>query len=325
MFGKRVSSPQIDNAVSKAVNFEITLADMARRSERRAWFVASGAIVLSLILAAGYFYMLPLKEKVPYLVMADAYTGTSSVARLDEDLGDRSITSSEAINRSNVAHFVLARESYDLALINLRDWTTVYSMSSPDVAAGYTSLHNVKNPSGPRNIYGKSKAIRVNILSISLIPGTGKIKYKGATVRFQRSLFDKVSGASAPLDSKIATIEFTYKSNLKMDEKYRHENPLGFQVTNYRVDSDYDATPPMETASPAAPVMQAPPNTLPAAPPGTLPENAGYPPAAYPAGAYPAGTYPAAAPPAVAPATAQPGSVPPPPLPTDNSNGASNR
>ena len=322
MFGKRVSSPQIDNAVSKAVNFEITLADMARRSERRAWFVASGAIVLSLILAAGYFYMLPLKEKVPYLVMADAYTGTSSVARLDEDLGDRSITSSEAINRSNVAHFVLARESYDLALINLRDWTTVYSMSSPDVAAGYTSLHNVKNPSGPRNIYGKSKAIRVNILSISLIPGSGKVKYKGATVRFQRSLFDKASGASAPLDSKIATIEFTYKSNLKMDEKYRHENPLGFQVTNYRVDSDYDATPPMETAVPSAPVMQqAPPNTLPTAPPGTLPENAGYPPAAYPAG-----TYPPAAPPAAAPAaTAQPGSVPPPPLPTDNSNGASNR
>ena len=322
MFGKKVSSPQIDNAVSKAVNFEITIADMARRSERRAWFVASGAILLSLVLAAGYFYMLPLKEKVPYLVMADAYTGTSSVARLDEDLGDRSITSSEAINRSNVAHFVLARESYDLALINLRDWTTVYSMSSPDVAAGYTSLHNVKNPTGPRNIYGKSKAIRVNILSISLIPGTGRIKYKGATVRFQRSLFDKVSGASSPLDSKIATIEFTYKSNLKMDEKYRHENPLGFQVTNYRVDSDYDATPPMATAAPSAPAMQAPPNTLPAAPPGTLPENAGYPPAGYPAGAYPA-----AAPPATAPAaTAQPGSVPPPPpLPTDNSNGASNR
>lgn len=318
MFGKKGSSPQIDNAVSKAVNFEITLADMARRSERRAWFVASGAIVLSLILAAGYFYMLPLKEKVPYLVMADAYTGTSSVARLDESLSDRRITSSEAINRSNVAHFVLARESYDLALINLRDWTTVYSMSSPEVAAGYTSLHNVKNPAGPRNLYGKSKAIRVNILSISLIPGTGKVQYKGATVRFQRSLFDKVSGASTPLDSKIATIEFTYKSNLKMDEKYRHENPLGFQVTNYRVDSDYAAAPPMETAAPSAPVTQMPPNPLPTAP-GTVPDNAGYPPATYPAGTYP----PANAAPAP---SAQPGSVPPPPpLPTDNVNGASNR
>ena len=240
MFGKKVSSPQIDNAVSKAVNFEITLADMARRSERRAWFVASGAIVLSLMLAAGYFYMLPLKEKVPYLIMADAYTGTSSVARLTEDSDHRSITTKEAVNRSNVAHFLLARESYDVALMNLRDRTTVYTMSSPDVAAGYTNLHNPKSPTSPFNVYGKNKAIRVNILSISLIGGSAKVESKGATVRFQRSLYDKPSGTSKPLDSNIATMEFTYKSNLKMEEKYRIENPLGFQVTNYRVDRDYD-------------------------------------------------------------------------------------
>ena len=73
MFGKKSTSPKIEHAVSKAVNFEITLADMARRSERRAWLVASAAMLLSLVLAAGYLYMLPLKEKVPYLVMADAY------------------------------------------------------------------------------------------------------------------------------------------------------------------------------------------------------------------------------------------------------------
>ena len=79
MLRKKESTSQIDGAVAKAVNFEITIADIARRSERRAWFVASGAILLSLVLAAGYFYMLPLKEKVPYLVMADAYTGTSTV------------------------------------------------------------------------------------------------------------------------------------------------------------------------------------------------------------------------------------------------------
>jgi type IV secretion system protein VirB8 len=32
-----------------------------------------------------------------------------------------------------------------------------------------------------------------------------------------------------------------------MDEQYRIENPLGFQVTSYRVDSDYASTPPEET------------------------------------------------------------------------------
>ncbi|MEP6906535.1 MAG: type IV secretion system protein [Pseudoxanthomonas sp.] len=253
MSGNRTPSPKIENAVYKAVNFEITLADMARRSERRAWLLASAAALLSLVLAAGYLYLLPLKEKVPYLVMADAYTGTSSVARLREDPDHQSITTSEAVNRSNIAHFLLARESYDIALMNLRDWTTVYTMSSPEVATAYTSLHNARNPNSPFNVYGKEKAIRVRILSISLIGGSpGKSRPKGATVRFQRTLYDKSNGATKPLDGNIATIEFTYKTNLKMDEKYRIENPLGFQVTGYRVDRDYDdsgftASPPTDT------------------------------------------------------------------------------
>lgn len=100
----------LQDSLKKSIDFEVTLADMARRSERRAWRVAAAATVMSLILAAGYFYFLPLKEKVPYLVMADAYTGTSTVARLREDFGKNSITTSEAINRSNVHHFVVARE-----------------------------------------------------------------------------------------------------------------------------------------------------------------------------------------------------------------------
>ncbi|TKR31014.1 hypothetical protein FCE95_13080 [Luteimonas gilva] len=101
----------LQESLRKSSQFEITIADMALRSERRAWRVSAAASILSLMLGAGYFYILPLKEKVPFLVMADAYTGTSTVARLREDFSKSSITTSEAINRSNVAHFVLARES----------------------------------------------------------------------------------------------------------------------------------------------------------------------------------------------------------------------
>lgn len=248
------TTSQIESAVSKAVNFEVTIADIARRSERRAWFVAWLAILMSLILAGGYFYMLPLKEKVPYLVMADAYTGTSTIARLNGDFINQSIATSEAVNRSNVAHFLLARESYDAALLNLRDWRTVYTMSAPEVASGYTSLHANSNANSPYNVYGKGRAIRVKILSIVLIGGGKTTPPKGATVRFQRSLYDKTAGVEKPLDSKIATLEFSYKTNLKMDEKDRIENPLGFQVTSYRVDSDYAASPPIEIeAAPAMP------------------------------------------------------------------------
>jgi len=243
------NTTNVADAVSRAVDFEITLAEMARRSERRAWTVAWGAVAMSLVLAGGYLYMLPLKEKVPYLVMADAYTGTSTVARLQEDFSNRSISSSEAINRSNVAHFVLARESYDVAMMNLRDWATVYTMSSSEVAAEYSALHANNNADSPYNVHGRGRAIRVRLLSTVLIGGGEGKAPKGATVRFQRSLLDKSTGATRPLDSKIATMEFSYKPNLRMDEERRIENPLGFQVTSYRVDSDYASAPPLDAAA----------------------------------------------------------------------------
>ena len=251
---KKTSGSTIDEAVSRSVDFELTVADMARRSERRAWWVAGGATLVSLILLGGYFFMLPLKEKVPYLVMADAYTGTSTVARLTDDVALQRVTSSEAINRSNVAHFVLARESYDLALTNLRDWTTVLTMASPDVASGYTGLYAALNPDNPYKIYGRNRAIRVHISSLSLIGGGEGLPPQGATVRFQRSIYDKNNGGTQPLDSKIATLAFTYKANLKMSEQQRIENPLGFQVTDYRVDTDFASAPP--APSPIVPKAQ---------------------------------------------------------------------
>jgi type IV secretion system protein VirB8 len=264
MLNTKSSGTKIEQALAKSINFELTIADIARRSERRAWIVAFSAIVLSLILIGGYFYMLPLKQKVPYVIMADAYTGTSSLARLTDDFASRHITTNEAINRSNVAHFVLARESYDLSTIAMHDWTTVLTMAAPNVADAYRRWVSPQNPDGPYKTYGRKEAIRIKILSIVLMGGGPNQTPKGATVRFQRNLFNEANGVSQPIDNKIATLMFTYKPDLQMSDQARVENPLGFQVTSYRVDNDYDTPPPSETpASPPAaqPAAQQPAGT----------------------------------------------------------------
>src|SRR5690606_27867078 len=145
---------------------EVSLADRARRSEKRAWTVAWCAILMALLLAGGYFLFLPLKEKVPYLVMADPYTGTASVARLAGNFGERSVTTEEAVNKSNVAQFILARESYDSGLIGQRNWRTTLSMSGPAVAPAYMALHSESNFERPFRIYGADKSLNIRILSI---------------------------------------------------------------------------------------------------------------------------------------------------------------
>lgn len=249
---KAAPGAAVEHAVGRAVNYEVSIADLARRSERRAWWVAGGAVALSVMLGAGYLVMLPLKEKVPYLVMADAYSGTATVARLSGGLDELTVTQWDALHRSNVAHYILARESYDLALLKLRDWTTVYTMSAPQVATGYTTLNSSQNPESPFNVYGKAKAIRVQVNSIQMIGGSATQRPRGATVRFQRSLYDKSNGYTEFLDNRIATLEFTYNQNLKMDEKHRIANPLGFHVTSYRVDTDFASTPPPAVPAPTA-------------------------------------------------------------------------
>jgi type IV secretion system protein VirB8 len=253
MLNKKSSSQKIDDSLSKSVNFEVTIADLAKRSERRAWLVAMCSIIMALILLGGYFYMLPLKEKVPYVIMADAYTGTSSVARLTDDFVSHRITANEAVNRSNVAHFLLARESYDLNTINLHDWVTVLTMAAPNVATAYRAWVSPDNPDGPYKKYGKAQSIRVKILSIVLMGGGPNQTPRGATVRFQRSVFINSNGATQPLDNKIATLLFTYKPELQMNDQYRIENPLGFQVTEYRVDDDFESAPPAEVQVGATP------------------------------------------------------------------------
>ena len=229
----------LEAVTKKSLDFENTLVDIRKRSEKRAWIVATTSCFISVCLIGGLFYILPLKEKVPYLVMADAYTGQASVSKLIGDWNNNSITKYEAINKSNISHFVIARESFDRHLIYDNDWPTVFAMSAENISSAYRNFMNMGNKQSPFNIYGQDQAVRVKILSIVLNNNGAKGAGESiATVRFQRYLFMKSTGSMKHIDSNIATLTFKYKDNLKMSEKYRIINPLGFQVTSYRVDPD---------------------------------------------------------------------------------------
>lgn len=236
---KERNTSKVSKAIKKSLDFETTLEDIRKKNEKRAWTVASISTLISLCLIGGLIYILPLKQKEPYLIMANVYTGQTTVAKLTGSWNDNSITKQEAVNKSNIAHFLIARESFDSQLIYDNDWATVYAMSTPNVSGSYRTLMNKGNPNSPFNLYGTTQSIKVKILSI-VLNNTGRTdgRNPSATVRFQRFLLNKSTGMSRYIDSSIATVTYTYNDNLKMDEKYRIINPLGFQVTAYRVDPD---------------------------------------------------------------------------------------
>ncbi|MBS0199043.1 MAG: type IV secretion system protein [Proteobacteria bacterium] len=254
-FGKKKASTAIDAAVNKAANFEITVADLARRSEKRAWWVAGLSLLMTLVMAGILAYMVPLKKEVPYLVMVDPYAGIARLARVSGDDGFQSVIAKEAINRANIASYILARESYDSGLVNERDFRTVYTMSEPEVWNAYKTERDARNPESPVAMYGARTAIRVRITSVTPLGAKPGKPPTGATVRYQRQLYDKSNGATQPLDSRIVTMEFSYRPELKMDrEDDNMVNPLRFRVTNYR--SDLDTATPVPAEYPVAPRAQ---------------------------------------------------------------------
>ena len=284
---KKDKGAATEEVVRQSRSFEISLADMAKKSERRAWIVAFSATTMAVLLAAGYIFVMPLKEQVPYLVLADLYRGTSSVARIDKL--DPTYTSHEFFNKSNVAHFVIARESYDWDVSSRRDRRLVYSMATGAVLNEYKYLYNADNPENPDKVLGTRFSLRIKILSIVLSGQEGGKAPNTANVRFERWQFNRATGESNYLGTQIATLKIGYDKNLQMNEEGRLENPLGFRVYGYRVDPDSfgaatnvppaqavtpanaspqgsDTSPPVRPASASAVVLPPVPTALPALP-----------------------------------------------------------
>lgn len=313
MFGRSKATPQIDAAVATSVNYEVTIADLAQRSQKRAWFVAASAVLMSFLLALGYLLMLPLKERTPFIVLADPYTGTATVAPLVSDLSQSPVTANAAINKANIANYVIARESYDYNILTQRDWRLVWTMSTKEEGEAYDNLLSPVNPESPIKLYGKFRAIRINIISLTPNQEGWFDKQGSATVRFQRVLVDKNNGTPSILDTRVATIVYTYNEALSLTDEQRFSNPLGFQVTDYRVVSEMGSLPVQPPN--AAPVSGA------AQVPGAMPGTAV--PSAPGTGQGVAPATPAAAAPGAAPQLSAPQQNAA--APAGNANGANNR
>ena len=240
--GKREVSEASRDVIRQSMDFEASVIAMVKRSERRAWVVAMACLFVTVCLVCAIVYMLPLKEKIPYLVTVDLKRSTSTLTHLREDMAYSGIYASEALNRSHVARFVQAREGYDWDTINEHDWEFVAAMSNDEVKMLFVKQFDA-SPNSPDKKWGRNVAIRVKVNSIVFhgLDEEKNIRPTGATVRFERWRFNKSSGKSEFLSSHLATLNYQFKNNLKMSDNLRLRNPLGFQVTAYKVDDEFNA------------------------------------------------------------------------------------
>lgn len=195
-----------------------------RAKQARRWrnvaFTLMGVILL---MAGGFFAMMPLKEFRPYVITVDAETGRAE-ATLVAQTGP--LAQDEAVIKSLVGQYVIQRETYDLYDGQQR-YDNILELSVSGALNSYRELWKSANPDYPYAIYGDDSIIRITVTGISLLNrNTANVRYIKTLTRNGRNSVDEefvviVGFDFAPRETNLGGII---------------RNPLGFVVKSWRSD-----------------------------------------------------------------------------------------
>jgi type IV secretion system protein VirB8 len=216
-------------------------------SRKVAWIVALVASVIALLLALTIIFMLPLKTIVPQTLLVDKQTGF--VQAIDPRRPQK-ISADEALTRSFLAQYVVAREGFDIATVQ-GQFKKVALWSAGAARNRYISMMQAGHPDSPLTRFPRNTVIDVEIRSVS------KLSNDSALVRFATSRNDP-GAAAQPEENWVAVIRYRY-SNAPMTFEDRLVNPLGFEVTSYHKDAEsLPVQLQAENATGPKPVIQPP-------------------------------------------------------------------
>ncbi|WP_431323419.1 virB8 family protein [Rhizobium sp. YTU87027] len=205
--------------------WEQEIVRKAKRSRTLAWFVTAifgGITLLSLV---ALVMLLPLKSFEPYIVEVDKNTGylevKSGLTR------PANLTAQQAVTQANIVRYIRSREGYDPYAIE-QNFGIAALLSTGNAARELQDLFSAANAKNPAKVYGKAKRVTTEIASVTFPNGSTGI------VRFATS---EVSDTDTITRHWIAVVRYRYTDTPTPNE-WRFENPLGFQVYDYRRDQE---------------------------------------------------------------------------------------
>jgi type IV secretion system protein VirB8 len=251
---RQAEPPTLDQRYyADGMSWERDVVRSVKRSRSLAWLVATAMTMIALMALGSLLMLVPLKTYEPYLISVDRSTGFLEVKR---PLSEGPLQQDEAVTMFNVVRFVRTRETYDPK--SLKDnFDLAQLLSTGDASRELTELYSPANPQNPARLLGVNTVIAVTIKSVTF-PNN-----RTALVRFAT---DEKSASKIETRHFVSLVRFRY-AGTPMRNEYRFENPLGFQVVEYRRDQ--------ETVPAAAPIQPQSlvPQISPPPPVQTLPER----------------------------------------------------
>ena len=211
--------------------------DIYRRLElsRNAWRVVAGLMGLALLaVLVALFMLIPLKSTEVVTLLVDKATGYVEVARPLESGGP--ISEREAVTQANIVRFIRARETYDPPA--LRDNFDLASLLSAGSASKELSdQFSATNPNNPMKLWGATGRIKVYVKSVNFLTHGWMDNPKAPATAAVRFMTTRINEHEQVVEHWAANVRFRYTQE-PMRNEWRFDNPLGFQVLEYRKDQE---------------------------------------------------------------------------------------
>ena len=215
------------NEFNTAIDYEASFRYLIEKSNKRSWLIAFISIFIAIISIIAVVLLTPLKTIEPYVIRVDNTTGMVDILTM---LDEKEISSNEALDKYFISQYVKAREGYYYELLN-QDYLLTQLMSSEKVANEYRAWYEGENARD--QILKNSNEVNVQILSIVLGNSNG---VKTSTIR-AKIITKNLNTRGLSESTKVITLSYDYIL-AKASEENRILNPLGFKVTNYRIDEE---------------------------------------------------------------------------------------
>ena len=216
----------------------------ASASRKVAWIVAGIAAAIALLEAIALIVLLPLKTVVPYTLLVDRQTGYVQALK---PLETQVIAPDEALLRSFLAQYVIAREGFDIDALQ-DSYRKVALWSAGDARSRYIADVQASNPLSPLATLPRRALVEVEVRSIS------PLNADTALVRFSTVRTDP-GGQRQEAQPWAAVIKYRFTGDT-MTAADRLLNPLGFQVIRYHRDAETLPSPPAPYATSEAVPMR---------------------------------------------------------------------
>ena len=236
MFGKRKSSVEVDKEkisfdkkkqkITHNWNYDRYNIVLIQRN-----FLSLLVFLLALIIFSGLIYISQIsknKSIEPFIVEIEEKTGIPTVV---DQVSTKEYTADEVIQEYFIYSYIRARQGYDYRTYSYNYHKVVRLLSSAKIYGSFRRIVSSRNENSPVNLYARAIRLVPVIKSIQDIEGAKQI----------RLLIQHLKGnILVKEEHKIVYMKYEF-ANLNISLEERLINPLGFRVTEYRLDEDFIA------------------------------------------------------------------------------------